>query len=178
MRIAMAAGMMLLAMNLHAADQVVVYVNNDSVMDAKTLYFAECLATRIFARIGVSLKWRSGMQPGGDTDATAVSLVSRVPDQFHPGALAYTTILPHAAGRVVVFADRVKETVDPHLVPTLLEHVLAHEITHVLEGVDRHSETGVMKAHWTRHDYRAMADQSLEFTPADVELIQNRLAHR
>jgi hypothetical protein len=130
----------------------------------------------MFARIGVSVKWRYGKPPHGDTEATAVSLVSRVPD--HPGALAYSTILPHAAGRVFVFADRVKETVEPHVVPALLAHVLAHEITHVLEGVDRHSETGVMKAHWTRQDYRAMADQSLEFAPADVDMIHYGLAHR
>jgi hypothetical protein len=107
-----------------------------------------------------------------------VSLVSGVPVQFHPGALGYTTIFPHSAGRVFVFADRVKAAVDPHLMPTLLGHVLVHEITHALEGVTRHAETGVMKALWTGKDYRAMAYKPLEFTPADVNIVHYRLAHR
>ena len=178
MRIAMAAGMMLLIVNLHAADQVVVYVDNDILVDKMTLCRAEGLASRMFTRIGVSVKWRSGNPPRDDMGATAVSLVSGVPDQFHPGALGYATIFPHAAGRAFVFADRLKKGVDPNLLPTLLAHALVHEITHVLEGVNRHAETGVMKAHWTGKDYCAMAHKPLEFTPIDVNMIHYRLAHR
>jgi hypothetical protein len=50
--------------------------------------------------------------------------------------------------------------------------VLVHEITHILQGVDRHSESGIMKAQWTIDDYRAMASKPLSFTPLDVKLIQ------
>ena len=39
----------------------------------------------------------------------------------------------------------------------LLAHVLVHEITHVLEGVDRHTGQGVMKARWTEDDLALMA---------------------
>jgi hypothetical protein len=28
----------------------------------------------------------------------------------------------------------------------VLAHVLVHEITHILQGIDRHSESGVMKS--------------------------------
>jgi hypothetical protein len=85
---------------------------------------------------------------------------------------------PHSAGRVFVLADRLKKTADPVLLPTLLAHVLVHEITHVLEGVSRHSETGLMKAHWTGKDYMATAHKPLEFDPVDVNIIHYRLAHR
>ena len=178
MRTAMAAGMMLLIVNLHAADQVVVYVDDGSVMDTLTIHRAQYLATRMFARIGVSVKWHAGKPPRGDTQATAVSLVSGVPEQFYPGALGYAMISSRSAGRVFVFADRLKKTVEPDLVPPLLAHVLVHEITHVLEGVSRHSETGVMKAHWTRRDHLSMAHKLLEFTPVDVNMIHYRLARR
>jgi hypothetical protein len=161
-----------------AADQVVVYVDGGNYMDNITLYRAEHLANQMFARIGVSVKWHQGKPPREDTEAIAVSLVSGLREQFYPDALGYATISPHAAGRVFVLADRLKEEADPRLVPTILAHVLVHEITHVLEGVSRHSETGLMKANWTGKDYAAMAHKPLEFAPVDVNIIHYRLAHR
>jgi hypothetical protein len=49
------------------------------------------------------------------------------------------------ARTVTVFLDRVKELNRNRGMP-------AHEITHVLEGIDRHSATGIMKARWDNHD--------------------------
>jgi hypothetical protein len=43
--------------------------------------------------------------------------------------------------RVLVYLDRGQAFSN-----ALLAHVMAHEITHVLEGIDRHSSEGVMKA--------------------------------
>jgi hypothetical protein len=56
-------------------------------------------------------------------------------------------------------------------VGTLLGHVIAHEITHILQGVPRHSETGVMKARWERKDLQALVDHPLRFAPVDEALI-------
>ena len=58
------------------------------------------------------------------------------------------------------------------LEPIILGHVLVHEITHVLQGVDRHSEKGMMKARWTPEDYCEMEWKPLEFTPEDIILIR------
>ena len=58
----------------------------------------------------------------------------------------------------------------------LLAHVLVHEITHILQGITRHSETGIMKAHWTPEDYEEMQLRPLSFTRKDIELIQIGLA--
>ena len=77
-----------------------------------------------------------------------------------------------------MLVDRLRRVRDPGLAPTLLAHVLVHEITHALEGVSRHAETGVMKARWTDKDYSAMAYKPLELTPVDVNMIHYRLAHR
>jgi hypothetical protein len=62
--------------------------------------------------------------------------------------------------------------------PHLLAHVLVHEITHILQGVARHSETGIMKAHWTPVDYRQMLVHPLPFAPEDVQLLQLSMEHR
>jgi hypothetical protein len=52
---------------------------------------------------------------------------------------------------------------------------MTHEITHILQGISRHSLTGVMKAHWDAHDFAQMAYQPLPFAPEDVDLIQQGL---
>jgi hypothetical protein len=54
------------------------------------------------------------------------------------------------------------------VVPYLLGHVLAHEITHILQGVESHSASGVMKNKWDYRDYvemqrRPLASQTTTF---------------
>ena len=54
----------------------------------------------------------------------------------------------------------------------MLAHVMVHEITHVIEGVCRHSKRGIMKAVWTDEDTRWMRARPLKFAEEDVKLIQ------
>jgi len=60
----------------------------------------------------------------------------------------------------------------------LLAHVLVHEIAHILQKTDQHSNSGVMKAVWTHQDRVQMRTGALPFTPGDVELIRLGLASR
>ena len=57
----------------------------------------------------------------------------------------------------------------------LLGHVLAHEMGHVLQGVLRHSETGVLKARWSAGETRDMGKTRLHFTAYDAGLIVENL---
>jgi hypothetical protein len=57
------------------------------------------------------------------------------------------------------------------------EYVLAHEIAHVLQGVARHSDSGVMRARWTDLDYQWMSKGALKFATEDVQLIRHHLLH-
>jgi hypothetical protein len=77
-------------------------------------------------------------------------------------------------GRIVVFLDRVAE-LNRNKGLSVLASVLVHEITHVLEGIDRHSATGIMKAHWNDHDYFEMRRKPLVFAQEDVNLIYDGL---
>jgi hypothetical protein len=52
------------------------------------------------------------------------------------------------------------------------------KITHILEGVTRHSAYGVMKARWVIEDYSQMQLKSLEFADEDIDLIYRGLAVR
>ena len=134
---------------------------------------ARTVASGIFTSIGVKIQWH-----GPDkcpTEAVYVSFSSRTPASDHPGASAYA--LPYEGTHVVVFLDRVKDLA-PSAVGLLLGYNMAHEITHILEGTARHSESGIMKAHWDAKDHYQMSLGQLSFAPEDVRLIYRRLDRR
>jgi hypothetical protein len=149
------------------------------------------MATGMLAEIGVRLRWVLGgpRAEGGASKAGCTSRADReivirlatdTPNDVHRGALAYA--LPYAQAGVVVtiFCDRVLETAggENSLGAALLAHTLAHELAHVLQGVVRHSDRGVMKAHFTAEDLRQMKLKALPFTPLDAALIRPALGSR
>jgi hypothetical protein len=87
--------------------------------------------------------------------------------------LAYLQSHNVFADRVLVYLDRGQAFSN-----ALLAHVIAHEIAHVLEGIDRHCAEGVMKAVWSERDYERMRRGPLPFAPEDVDLMHNGLLRR
>jgi hypothetical protein len=96
------------------------------------------------------------------------------PTSLLPGALAYAK--PFEGTHIVVFYDRVKNR--PGSASCLLGHVIAHEVAHILQGLTRHSESGIMKAQWDGADYKQMTWKPLQFTDEDVMLIYSGLKLR
>jgi hypothetical protein len=74
------------------------------------------------------------------------------------------------ATHILVFYDHLKHLAEPTQMSDLIAHVLVHEITHILQGIDRHSEAGIIKSKWTLADFRAMASEPLPFTLLDVDV--------
>jgi hypothetical protein len=133
-------------------------------------------STILFRSAGVKLKWHSDVTfCDEEPDAIVINLSTRTPKDFLPGALAYA--LPYERVHVEVFYDRIAQA-EPDLVPFLMAHVLVHEITHILQGTDQHSTSGVMKAHWNSFDYILMKTGRLTFTEPDMEIIRDGLAAR
>jgi len=149
-----------------------VYLQNMPTADFMTLAAAVGVTAKIFAGIGVGIRWGSGdpRNTGGAT--VAVQFDSAAPARFLPDALGYATPFDDSHTCIHIFYNRVLGSVAPRTAPALLGHVMAHEIAHVLERSDRHSATGVMKAQWTTGDYDAMAVHPLPFTAEDVEAIR------
>jgi hypothetical protein len=147
-------------------------------------------ATVIFALIRVQLTWKGEKQPASKvvagcvgepaTDDLAVEIVHRAPASFSNLALAVAMPYADSGIRIVVFYDRVEPLLRGHHAPeaTILGYVLAHEIAHVLQGIVRHSETGIMRAGWTDSDFKLMGIRLLMFTNEDVQLIRHRLPPR
>jgi hypothetical protein len=152
-----------------------VQVCSDNSGDTTTNFRARSIATQMFAGIGVGIEWRHADScPAG---ALRISFSTSTPAKLMPGALAYA--LPYEGTHIVIFYDRVQAAVvDPNGVTALMAHVLAHEVTHVLEGTARHSAEGVLKAHWTEDDYSQMCWKPLKFADEDVVLIGRGLESR
>ena len=86
--------------------------------------------------------------------------------------------MPYQGTRIVVFYDRLLTSLTGSRVPSVLGYVLAHEIAHVLQGISRHSATGIMKPKWDSRDYVEMRGKMLRFTEDDVSLIRRGLEER
>lgn len=141
--------------------------------------WTKSMADRMLAAADVKVEWRVG-QPGSGASAGIVVSIrfADAPSQgLDPGALARAWPFGDGAHRIEVFDDRVRLVASASGIEVykLMAHVLVHEITHIIERESHHSETGIMKAHWTRSDYLAMAWKPLPFAGEDLERIQAAL---
>ena len=143
--------------------------------DLVTVHAAEKMASQIFAEIGVAIQW-DRMRQCPLKDAILVSLLTETP--AGQPLLTLAKAFPYEGTHIMVFFDRVKSTVKPGLVIPLLAYVLAHEITHILEGTYSHSETGIMKARWDIGDYFQMRRRRLRFSEEDIFLVYEGLGSR
>jgi hypothetical protein len=143
--------------------------------DPTVTYRAQIMASRMFDGIGVTTEWHGEHSCPARRDIV-ISLTSHTPEDYLPGALAQA--LPYEGIHIRVFYDRVQKLAHPRVVPNLLAHVLVHEITHLLEGINRHSQSGVMKALWDKQDFQAMVSKPLPFAPEDVQLIYAGIERR
>src|SRR5215472_5599813 len=138
---------------------------------------AQNMAAGLFASIGISIEWRDLYRrcKAGQDRPILVRLSMHTDYREFPGALAYA--LPFEGSHIRVFYDRVLQA-DRGRVSYVLAYTLVHEITHVLEGTNDHSDSGIMKRRWNVKDYAAMERQTLWFEERDVRLIQLRLQAR
>jgi hypothetical protein len=156
-------------------EKVAVYMRHSTYASNEIKYPARVMAGQMFARIGISLEWAKAETPSDSTQQAPIiiELVTDMPEQFKPGVLAYA--LPYEGAHITVLYERIEIKTDPAV---LLAHVMVHEITHILEGIDRHSDEGIMKAHWNAKDYFEMRKGALPFAEEDVELIHLGMAWR
>jgi hypothetical protein len=159
-----------------AAADVTVYVTSDG----GTLTFAaQSVATSLFKKAGVTIEWR-GPKPqasGVRADWLWIELGEKTPPDRLPGALAVSYPYAGTSKRITVFTDRIRSMVNrPDQESFLLAYVLVHEITHVIQGVERHSGEGIMKAQWSNLDRANIFTRKLYFAEDDLIMIRNGLA--
>jgi hypothetical protein len=146
---------------------------------------AEGQATGMFREIGVAVRFRNSVpdRVNAADDACGAPIVvtidSEASDQrASEHALAYATPFSKSGTCIHIFMDRIGSGRNPYFETVLLAHVLVHELSHVLEGVARHSEDGIMKARWDSQERKLMQSHSLSFAALDVDLIHTGIAKR
>jgi hypothetical protein len=172
----MSLAMLLAGMTGHAGECAVTVVLSSSVpVSAAELVEAQKVAGGIYGGIGVALHW--GGKPDTDTCETriAIRLEKAGSPEVSPNSLAYATVGSDAEHQIHVFIDRVNAVVGRPSGP-VLGHVLAHEVAHILEGVPRHSASGILKAHWEPRDIQDLLWRPLRFELVDEALIHAALA--
>jgi hypothetical protein len=175
------AGNPALATSAQAVGKIRVCVNSSTYAAASALTRAKIITSRMFLTAGVALDWQSiataACRGSQQTQTVILDFSTDTPPSEHFGAMAYA--LPYEAVHIVVLFDRIQRSADgPTQLSTLLAHVMTHEITHLLQGISRHTATGVMKAHWDAKDVADMAQDALPFASEDIDLIQRGLVRR
>ena len=133
---------------------------------------ARATASDMFAAIGVKLEWRC---PKSEQGTIVISLNMGPPANREPHELAHAS--PREGTHIVIFYDCVRK-IRPNKFSIVLAHVMVHEVTHILQGIPRHSASGVMKAKWDDYDFVHMSSKPLPFTDVDIDLIQRGLDAR
>ncbi len=156
-------------------------VNNAGVSAGMFVTAAKMKAGEMFERAGVDVRMRDNVSAGKSGTACGALIVVQIEKEDgysgHESALAYAMPFKNSGTTIHVFLDRVAQLGrEPGLQVALLAHVMVHEITHMLQGLERHSAEGVMKARWSRDDFRHMERAALPFADEDLGLMRKGLA--
>jgi hypothetical protein len=149
----------------------------DGADDPGVIERAKTQASQAFEVIGVRLDWHRHSSPcrADRSQHIRIRLITTAPD-YHRGALAHAFV--YEGANIEVFYDRVRKAIERQSVPILLAHVLIHEITHMLQGIERHADSGVMKGHWSYPDFVRMKNRTLPFTAEDILFIHRGIDGR
>jgi hypothetical protein len=163
-------GGLALMMATHARGQereIAVGLKDTQVVPFRILAQAQETAARVYAGVDVKLRWRSQA-------ATEIWMQfdTDVAPEVHPGAMGYAMPYGKTGTRIHILVDRVLRAGSQGSAGVLLGHVMAHELGHVLEGISRHSESGLMKARWDDHDLDEMLTGPLSISADDADLIK------
>ena len=162
-----------------------VHVDNYSQASPTTLSGAEREAGRILGEAGLRIVWLNclvGSSPsvphnpcqGPLEPADIVLRIIPEPakNTFQDSVFGFA-VVPLVASVYYDYAVRsAKIDAADFEVPILLGCVVAHEIGHLLLGMNSHSGSGIMQRRWERKQIRQAMTGTLRFTPEQAKLIQ------
>jgi hypothetical protein len=168
-----------------------VSVFNDANVAEGKLHRAETVASRVFARSGVRVEWLNCGRQNETKEEQAECAEANLP-HLHVRILFKSLNLKqstfgisyldgdgtgcHADVFYAGLAD-VEESERPDSA-TLLGIVMAHELGHLLLGINSHSSTGIMRPDWNDADFIAASKGNLYFSEAQGQILRARLGSR
>ena len=134
--------------------------------------------TSMFEKIGVRVEWRRNpvRASGGRFRCEApieIQFDAKIPEGLDAGVVARTFFPMPDQIRVSRFfwigSSSVRET---RRNANMLGNVMAHELTHAIQGECRHSSTALMKPRFEWRDIQEMMISPLQFDDGDTRLIK------
>jgi hypothetical protein len=141
---------------------------------------AQRTATDLLEPAGVRLVWHGGTARAEALGPNVLQLrfIPTAPAEFctreQKHALAVSRPFASDGTPILLFDDRISEFTASarDRAPFVLGHIMAHVIGHMLEGISRHSASGLMRACWTPTDVFFMTRAGLPFAEEDRTLIR------
>ncbi len=165
------------AADVSAADlpSLCIRLRNEASVPAQTLVAAQTVMRRIYQDAGFEIVW------GDDDGSSSECIIVKVEAQAVVPSSAAVMGVALRRGRVKtadIFLLRVSDVARKHKLPlsTLLGHVMAHEIGHLLLPADSHSSKGLMRATWDGPQIQNARIGKLGFTAIETNLMTRRLA--
>src|SRR5579871_563824 len=163
-----------------------ILIYDNSGWSDSTLNEVESMAGLILSRAEIGAKWLhcaghvTGPRPElCDGDLTAGTVLIRIV----PAHLGQPSKVGDPLGAAVIdvgyaslFASEVRRQAGQWgLTPgTQMGYALAHEIGHLLLG-EKHAATGLMRAVWTKEEYRAMTQSWLGFSASERQALRDAI---
>ena len=171
--------------------EVHISVYDDANVPTELLAAAEAQVHRIFQQAGVETLWGNCSEGTENTQPAGCHVVG--------STYLVLKILPRAMGMQVrdrtdvlgtatldekgvgyygyAFYDRIQQMAEARrLASTLLGHVLAHEIGHVLLRSNSHSVSGIMSGRWAGGELRRISEGAMFFMPQESKVMRERLS--
>lgn len=168
--------------------QLTVFVYDDARVPSVLIEKAEREADRVFVAAGLKVSWTNC--PAGKRVVTDQVVCEPLgPPQLSVRIVQRSRYLTDATFGLAyisdtgpsrycdVFYNRVQDLQQQGVasISSVLGHVLAHEIGHLLLGTNSHSRTGIMRAQWQADELRAASMGRLLFSSEEGERIREQV---
>ena len=135
---------------------------------------AQAQVVSMFREIDVDVEWVAATPlDRGGPGILRLSVAAAVAGSLRHGAapvLGVATHTPDGTGVAWAFYESIEQAARLHdvAVTAILASVMAHEIGHMLQGIERHSLAGLMRASWSSEDFQSAGRGGLRFSAADA----------
>jgi hypothetical protein len=167
-------------MMIHAiAIAVVLQMNNVARAPAADIERAQQVVRGLYHDIGVDVSWEATPRPAPSRLIRVVLVAHEAGDlRGHPNAVMGAAVTTELGTSVAyLFYRQIEAHAQQHNValPMILASAIAHEVAHLLLPDTRHSPAGLMRACWTRDDFRRADQGQLRFSTEQAALIRIRV---
>jgi hypothetical protein len=156
--------------------EVHIFVRGSQHVDLLVVHGAQQRASEMLRSAGIQIVWKIGRLDHAACCNPQLVLEYGTDHSRAPDVMAYAFPYGNGSRGIKILYHRI--VAKRRRPEKVLAHVIVHEVTHMLQGFARHSDSGIMKAHWGPEDYQQIEQSPLAFTAEDINLIQLGVAKR